>query len=212
MKKDEDSRYCINYLDEIKRIIFNVFLFLGVITVFLYIYKRTNPYSFIGLEERFLAMTLLFGFLSIISHINEISIPVSALKNKMNSTTKFCSFIPKKNIFSTITRTEICYAFYFILIIVVSFLIILFSSKFLLQLRDLVPYFILIYFFISLILKLDSRIPIAFALLLLFLTAVTLVQGLENAANQIAIYAYYLLVVGVVLQLIEYIRNPQEED
>lgn len=204
----------MNYLDGIKKISFDIFLILGGITVLLYTYKRINPYSFIGLEERFLATALLFGFLSIILHINEILTYVYALKSKINYNTyiskqdkKFISAIP----IPSIIKTQISFVIYFLLIIVVSFVLILFSSKFLLQLGDLIPYFILIYFFISLVLKLDSRIPIAFALLLLFLTAVTLVQGLENAANQIAIYAYYFLVAGVVLQLIEYIRNPQTE-
>jgi len=204
----------MNYLDGIKKISFDIFLILGGITVLLYTYKRINPYSFIGLEERFLATALLFGFLSIILHINEILTYVYALKSKINYNTyiskqdkKFISAIP----IPSIIKTQISFVIYFLLIIVASFVLILFSSKFLLQLGDLIPYFILIYFFISLVLKLDSRIPIAFALLLLFLTAVTLVQGLENAANQIAIYAYYFLVAGVVLQLIEYIRNPQTE-
>jgi uncharacterized membrane protein len=73
-----------------------------------------------------------------------------------------------------------------------------------------VPYLLLIYFIVSLKLKLDSRIPIALALGLLFMTAITLVQGAESSANQLAVFAYYLLVVGVVLQLIEYIRNPEQ--
>ncbi len=60
--------------------------------------------------------------------------------------------------------------------------------------------------------KYDSRIPIAFALLLLVLSAIELAFKSEAAANQIAIYAYYYLVAGVLLQLIEYIRNPEDED
>lgn len=73
MKKDEHSETGMDYSDEIKKISLNVFLILGSITIVLYIYKRTNPHSFIGLEERFLATTLLFGFLSIVFHIKEIS-------------------------------------------------------------------------------------------------------------------------------------------
>jgi len=193
----------MNFSDEIKKISLNVFLILGAVTVFLYIYKRTNPYSFTGLDERFLATALLlFGFLSIIFHIKEILTYVHSLKS-----IKFSSEI----LIPSIAKTQISYVVYFLLILAVSFVLIFFSSKFLFQLGDLIPYFILIYLFISLILKLDSRIPIAFALLLLLLTATTLVQGLENAANQIAIYAYYFLVAGVMLQLIEYIRNPETE-
>jgi len=203
----------MNSLDEIKKISLNVFFALGVITLFLNIYKRVDPYFFVGLEERFFASTLLFGSLSIIFHIKEISDFAANLKKKI--LTK--ALISKQMIdFSTnssipkINKNEITQIIYFLLIIVVSFVMIFYSSKFLIQLGDLIPYFILIYFFISLIQKFDSRIPIAFALFLLFLTAIILVQGQEKAANQIAIYAYYFLVIGVVQQLIEYIRNPQE--
>ncbi|VVB60277.1 Uncharacterised protein [uncultured archaeon] len=59
--------------------------------------------------------------------------------------------------------------------------------------------------------KYDSRIPVAFALLLLVLSAIELAYRSEELANQIAVYAYYYLVVGVLLQLIEYIRNPGDE-
>lgn len=202
------------HINEIKKVILNLFVSLGFITVFVYIYKRNNPYSFIGLEERFLATSLLFGLLSFIFYLNEIKELAFTFRNKLitktnNSKQKTDFSFPNISI-SGLNKTQITQIIYFLLIIMVSFGLIFFSSKFLLQLGDLIPYFILVYFFISLMQKYDSRIPIVFALFLLFLTAITLMQGLEKAANQIAIYAYYLLVIGVVLQLIEYVRNPQE--
>ena len=61
--------------------------------------------------------------------------------------------------------------------------------------------------------KYDSRIPIGFALLLLVITAFVLAFSSEALANRIAIYSYYYLVVGVVLQLIGYIREkPRGKD
>ena len=58
--------------------------------------------------------------------------------------------------------------------------------------------------------KHDSRIPIAFALILLALSAFQLAFMTEVAANNTAILAYYLLCVGVIAQLIEYIKNPED--
>ncbi len=191
----------MDYLDEIKKVSFNVFLIMGTLTISLYIYKMIYPYSFMGLNESFFTATILFGSISIISDIKEI----------LTYTKRKIFFAPIRTAILRIPKTNISYIVYFLLILATSFVIIFLSSKFLLQLKDLIPYFILIYFAISLILRLDSRISIVSALLLLFLTAVTLVQGLENAANQIAIYAYYFLVAGVVLQLVEYIRNPEKE-
>ncbi len=191
----------MDYLDEIKKVSFNVFLIMGTLTISLYIYKMIYPYSFMGLNESFFTATILFGSISIISDIKEI----------LTYTKRKIFFAPIRTAILRIPKTNISYIVYFLLILATSFGIIFLSSKFLLQLKDLIPYFILIYFAISLILRLDSRISIVSALLLLFLTAVTMVQGLENAANQIAIYAYYFLVAGVVLQLVEYIRNPEKE-
>ena len=57
--------------------------------------------------------------------------------------------------------------------------------------------------------KHDSRIPIAFALILLMLSAFQLAFQTEAAANATAILAYYLLCVGVIAQFIEYIKNPK---
>ena len=63
-------------------------------------------------------------------------------------------------------------------------------------------------FVIIVVQKHDSRIPIGFALILLMLSAFQLAFITETAANRSAIFAYYLLCVGVMAQFIEYIRNP----
>ncbi len=61
--------------------------------------------------------------------------------------------------------------------------------------------------------KYDSRIPIGFALMLLVLAAMELAFASADTANQLAIFAYYCLVVGVLLQLIEYVREkPKSGD
>jgi hypothetical protein len=59
-------------VDELKKISFEVFIILGVITIFIYIYKKYNPDTFIGLDERLLIATLLFGSLGIIIHLTNV--------------------------------------------------------------------------------------------------------------------------------------------
>lgn len=49
-----------------------------------------------------------------------------------------------------------------------------------------------------------SNYPIAAAVLLLVATGVTLVVSTEEAANRLATYAYYFLVLGVALRLVEH--------
>ena len=66
----------------------------------------------------------------------------------------------------------------------------------------LISYIVLIPIFS--ILKFDGRIPIGYAILLLS-------TGNENLANQVAIYAYWLLVVGVACLTIEYIREERKK-
>ena len=56
-----------------------------------------------------------------------------------------------------------------------------------------------------------DRLPIAIALTLLLVTAGVYASGNEKMANDIAIIAYYLLVLGVVLQIINYIREQRAE-
>jgi hypothetical protein len=47
--------------------------------------------------------------------------------------------------------------------------------------------------------------------LLLLVCASLLIQGSTSAANEIAIVAYSMLVVGVILQFIMYIKHRDEE-
>lgn len=63
-----------------------------------------------------------------------------------------------------------------------------------------------LYFTISLIYDLDSRYPIIASIILLASAAIFL-PGNEALANKLAIYAYYFLVVGVTLQLIDFVRE-----
>ncbi|MEM5829574.1 MAG: hypothetical protein QW040_02650 [Candidatus Aenigmatarchaeota archaeon] len=59
--------------------------------------------------------------------------------------------------------------------------------------------------------KFDGRIPVAYALLILFLAAIVLAfYKNEVLANQLAIYTYWLLVVGVACLIIEYLREERK--
>jgi hypothetical protein len=55
--------------------------------------------------------------------------------------------------------------------------------------------------------KLDARIPIAAALLLLLITPFYLIAHLENYANYLAMQAYFFLVIGVLQQLVDYVAH-----
>jgi hypothetical protein len=68
-----------------------------------------------------------------------------------------------------------------------------------------------IYFILSAILRFDSRMPIVAALLLLITTPFLLNAGKFGLADTTAIAAYYFLVTGVLLQLIEYIREKRND-
>ena len=60
------------------------------------------------------------------------------------------------------------------------------------------------FLFYRIVYKVDSRIIIGIALMLLVATGVSLAAGSESLANDLAIVAYYCLVVGVLLLAIEY--------
>lgn len=194
---------------DVKKTTLNIFYLFLILTFFLLFKKSGIPD---GLREKFLITALLFGILTMLLHYKELMDSIKQFRNKANKTElnellrrrlnfSFKSFELIKN-----NRTTMIFYAAFLGLIMV---IINYYDQFIYYFIKVIPYLLLIYFFVSLKLKLDSRIPIALALGLLFLTAVTLVWGLESTANQLAIFAYYLLVVGVVLQLIEYIRNPE---
>ena len=61
------------------------------------------------------------------------------------------------------------------------------------------------------VLKFDGRIPVAYAIFMLILAAAVLgFYNDENLANIFAIYAYWLLVVGVICLMIEYVREQRK--
>ncbi|MCK4781691.1 hypothetical protein KAS79_02055 [Candidatus Parcubacteria bacterium] len=70
--------------------------------------------------------------------------------------------------------------------------------------------FFITLFFLFLLLRLDCRILIFFALLFLISCPFYLILGKEFRAEQMAIYAYYLLFIGVILALIECKRQPED--
>lgn len=55
--------------------------------------------------------------------------------------------------------------------------------------------------------RLESRVAIAMALTLLIATAITMVLGMEDLAEQLAIYTFYFLVAEVSLPFVQYIRG-----
>lgn len=59
--------------------------------------------------------------------------------------------------------------------------------------------------------KWDGRIPVGYALLMLILAAIVLAfMKNEALANQLSIYAYWFLVVGVICLTIEYIKEQKK--
>jgi hypothetical protein len=64
-------------------------------------------------------------------------------------------------------------------------------------------------FFLFWLLKFDFRILISFALLFLISCPLYLIDNDSFRAEQMAIYAYYLLFIGVILSLIELAREKK---
>lgn len=95
-----------------------------------------------------------------------------------------------------------------LIITIFAFTIFIFTFKGDEELRTLLIF--AFYFAVSLIYGLDSRYPIVAAIFLLISAAIFLTTD-EDLANKLAIYAYYFLVVGVLLQLIEYVKEQRRE-
>ena len=103
----------------------------------------------------------------------------------------------------SIYKSQIPYVSVFISILLSHFI---FKSQ---DLQTFLSFMVLIPIFAFF--KFDGRIPVGYALLMLFLSAIVLAfYKNEVLANQLSIYAYWLLVVGVVCLTIEYIREQRK--
>jgi hypothetical protein len=65
-------------------------------------------------------------------------------------------------------------------------------------------------FLFALILRLNIGLPLAVALVLLCISALLMAVGQGPTAASLANWAYYFLAIGVVLQLVEYVRSGEE--
>lgn len=206
---------------------------------FYFIYRPMNPYDFPGLEVRLFWATLVAGFISLALYSPEIVRLSKGILSKIGKPTPPLPKmeIPKsrleemryeyyekirgwtersKAIFGT-SRTFILRsvlvlaAFVLIVVIPIALFVLFFKLTWILLpiLEPYVPLFILIYILASIKYRIDSRIPIAMALFLLVLVPIILILKLQASAEQLAIYAYYLLVAGVVVQFSEYIRESR---
>ncbi len=93
-----------------------------------------------------------------------------------------------------------------LIIVAIGLLMLLFLKD---VMQETASRLIFLYFFTALAYRLDARIPVAAALLLLIGAALA-ISSSETFANTLAINAFYFLVVGVVLSLIEYIRTGEK--
>ena len=59
------------------------------------------------------------------------------------------------------------------------------------------------------IFKLDSRVPIVYAILLLLIAAVMTSLGHDDSVQKLALLSYWLLVVGIVAVLIDFYRKTK---
>jgi predicted acyltransferase len=64
----------------------------------------------------------------------------------------------------------------------------------------------------SAVLRLEPRITIRMAIVLLVAAALTLTLGKEDLAEQLALYAYYFLASGAILLLIRYTRGKGKKE
>lgn len=77
---------------------------------------------------------------------------------------------------------------------------------------DPINFLILGYALFSILFVLESRISASIALLFLISCPILLIMEKEPLAEQMAIYAYYFLVITVAVQIREYLREEKEKN
>jgi len=63
------------------------------------------------------------------------------------------------------------------------------------------------FFLLGLLLEIDSGVPLAIALILLLVCPLLLVIKQNSSAEILAVWAYYFLAIGIILQFIDYMRS-----
>ncbi|MEM4625390.1 MAG: hypothetical protein QXJ28_01310 [Candidatus Pacearchaeota archaeon] len=185
--------------DSYTRILSEVFILLLIFTIAVIIYKRYNPFVLPSIEWVLIMILAFLGFLLLLTKVIRIDLFDIKISVKNRTTTK------KRKVYnSLITWARKHPIKAFILFLYLFFLYKIYPSM---TIHEFSFFLLLLYIPISIKLKLDERIPIAFALFLLIISAIALAQGFEDRANLIAIYVYYFLVIGVILLFIDYMKS-----
>lgn len=201
-------------LEEVRYALLNIFITLLALYLIILSYKQVRPYDFPGLDQRILYTTLAFGFLAFVSFLPRIKLKkgLGLEMRPKNIQRKIKKLVEKRlkyieSFGKWIRRNKLKLGFYLILTLSYFYFLAWLQPK---VSSDELAFFILLFYIpISLKFKLDPRYPVGSAIVVLVLCTVSLAQGFENYANRMAIYAYYFLVIGVILLLIDYIRSPE---
>jgi hypothetical protein len=84
-----------------------------------------------------------------------------------------------------------------------------FENTFFFSSSNMIGYLLVLYIALSLIWKINSKVSIVAALLLLMSCPFFLISDQEQLAENVAVYVYYFLVIGVFLQLKEYVLEEK---
>ncbi|MBS3052357.1 MAG: hypothetical protein J4428_03225 [Candidatus Aenigmarchaeota archaeon] len=203
--------------DIIKDVFLNIFLLLIFSTIFFYIYNKINSFDFPGLKERLLLFSGIFGVLSFVMNFEDLMLFAKNLRSEIIIYKIRLKY--RRNIFDirfnlpklTIKKIDMGqwnqHVIIFGLVPYLALLVVLFNF---LKFNDFMFFILLLYIPISFKLRLNPKIPLISALLLLLLSGLIFSQGFESYANVISVYAYYCLVIGISVIFIDYIRNSRE--
>ena len=75
---------------------------------------------------------------------------------------------------------------------------------------SLLHLYMIAFLFVSIALSLDSRVSFLVSLVLFLYIAVFLLLGNDVASEKLSIYAYYFLIIGVVVQICESVFSKQK--
>lgn len=73
-------------------------------------------------------------------------------------------------------------------------------------------YFLLLFLFFSVVFVIDSRFSMATALILLAICSFLVAYGYLELAEKVAIYVYYFLLMGITLQIVEYVKESRRSE
>ncbi|MBL7206664.1 MAG: hypothetical protein ISS36_03640 [Candidatus Aenigmarchaeota archaeon] len=170
----------------------STFFYLCILTLFFYIYDYFDPLFFPGLKTKLTFIAIFFGFVYAYLYLNRKRKKIGINFHDIR-TIGFGEFEKET-----------------VMILGLIYIIFLIWAYFTFTFKEFIFFILLLYIPFSYIFELNPKVPILIALILLVSYAFTSTYETKAYLDEIAIYIYYFLVVGLISIVIDFFGREKK--